>query len=138
LKHLLLAVLIAVVVTGCQTTNEPDVADMAITNTVQDMAEVTIVRAIVDEWVAAGKPDNWFSNYYIGEPSKTGDDDGPNRERTTCDTYGMPSCTTLKNGMEKCKDMCGGVFYVVEYAPGESICVSSGGAYVYRCTGSNY
>jgi len=140
LKVAMLCTLMLVAV-GCQTSQEPTEIDVTSIK-MQEQAEAIIIREIVQKWVDEGKPlDAWYSGYNFADddaPNKAGDDDAPNRPRTACDTYGMPSCTTLSNGMDKCKDMCGGVFYVVEYAPGESICVSTYGAYVYSCNGSNY
>ena len=141
-KNLLLAVLAVALLAGCQA-DQPATPTAAETTGTIDNAEAIIIRAVVDQWVAAGMPmgDDDQPAWRVGDddaPDKAGDDDAPNHPRTACTVVGVPRCTTLANGMDKCRDMCGATFYVVEYSPGETICVSSGGAYVYACTGSNY
>ncbi len=92
--------------------------------------EALVVLSIVNQWIANGDDD---------QPAvmKMGDDDAPN-QGIACGVQGTPRCEKLADGIDKCADMCGETFYIVEYAPGESVCVSGGGAYVYACTGSNY
>ncbi len=147
MKHFLLAVVVVGLMAGCNTT-EPE--DMYLTTPVITLAEQAVVRGIVEEWVRQGKPlqingdddapSFWRTPGHHRLEPLPADDDAPNkgaggRVGVQCGAQGPPRCQTVASGMDKCIDACGDRFYVVEYEPGEHICVNSYGGYVYTCSG---
>ena len=117
MKRLLLLVTMLTLLVGCTEQATPPLMNDDMPFWLPEgMSEADGVRARAQAFTTLGK---------------VGDDDSPN---TQCELAGPPlPCKKLSNDIERCTDVCGGVYYTVQLAEGQ-VCVGWTGN-VYDCTG---